>query len=536
MTKLDITSGKVDQVKGTTAAPTDMRMDGTWYSLYNTTATAGDALKDTDGKAIAVDNTYEFVVINGYVYNAELVTGSATKVGLITGVTSNTDFDGYVQARMMLTDGSVVDAYMSEVKSDASSSKTLATTDIGKLVTYEQDGDRYKLYFVGKDYAQDTNDAKAMAGYDAVAGITDGTVSSGSWDEDAGTVAGKKVNDSAVVFVQSIKSATDNTKEYKVISGKDLNSWKSDWGDIGGGLYSNSGLGYLDVVVIGVSTYKATPGATTNFGYVTSNVSIGSDSISFYLWDGSAEKSIEVTEKVSSNSAVKKGAVVSFDWDGDNVVKNVTAVGDLGAIEYSNGTQVKIDGTGYDLADDVTILNVNSDKQEGIPGSAITEAQEDVGGWTYSNAYYQLNSDGEIELLVVDVQNNRWSGANKVLVGKLSPSKDVINDALTAAGDNGTVVVTGTLPASGVSQIKAGQTLVLTSAQTTSSLEALTADAGATLVIQKESTGNNVSANKWFHGANGSATAYSGQKVPAATYEYSSDADGNTNAGWVRPN
>ena len=87
-----------------------------------------------------------------------------------------------------------------------------------------------------------------------------------------------------------------------------------------------------------------------------------------------------------------------------------------------------------------------------------------------------------------------------------------------------------------MNQIKAGQTLVLTSAQTTSSLEALTADAGATLVIQKESTGNNVSANKWFHGANGSATAYSGQKVPAATYEYSSDADGNTNAGWVRPN
>lgn len=98
----------------------------------------------------------------------------------------------------------------------------------------------------------------------------------------------------------------------------------------------------------------------------------------------------------------------------------------------------------------------------------------------------------------------------------------------------GTVVVTGTLPASGVNQIEADD-LGSHFGATTSSLEALKANAGATLVIQKESTGNNVTANKWFHGTDGSAAAYSGQKVPAATYKYSSDADGSSHAGWVCP-
>ena len=141
-----------------------------------------------------------------------------------------------------------------------------------------------------------------------------------------------------------------------------------------------------------------------------------------------------------------------------------------------------------------------------------------------------------MKIVVVDVVNNKMADvAQPVAVETANPSATDVNNALTAAGSNGTVVVTGTLPASGVSHIGAGQTLVLTSAQTTSSLEALKANAGATLVIQKESTGNNVTADKWFHGTDGSAAAYSGQKVPAATYKYSSDADGSSHAGWVCP-
>lgn len=174
---------------------------------------------------------------------------------------------------------------------------------------------------------------------------------------------------------------------------------------------------------------------------------------------------------------------------------------------------------------DTKVILINSDDsgdQVGVPGNALSADYEadEIGdsGYYYNNAKYILDGapgdDVDVKIVVVDVVNNKMADvAQPVAVETANPSATDVNNALTAAGSNGTVVVTGTLPASGVSHIGAGQTLVLTSAQTTSSLEALKANAGATLVIQKESTGNNVTADKWFHGTDGSAAAYSGQKV-----------------------
>ena len=292
--------------------------------------------------------------------------------------------------------------------------------------------------------------------------------------------------------------------------------------------------------------------SNANYAYVVeSSYTSSSDYKTYSIFDG--EKTIEVTEKTSASRAV--GDIIGYESIEDGVIKDVTlytagagyTVGALRGID-ADGKGFTVDGKDhYNVTADTKVILINSDDsgdQVGVPGNALSADYEadEIGdsGYYYNNAKYILDGapgdDVDVKIVVVDVVNNKMAGVTQpVAVETANPSATAINNALTAAGSNGTVVVTGTLPASGVSQIGAGQTLVLTSAQTTSSLEALKANAGATLVIQKESTGNNVTADKWFHGTDGSATAYSGQKVPAATYKYSSDADGSGHAGWVCP-
>ena len=324
------------------------------------------------------------------------------------------------------------------------------------------------------------------------------------------------MNDSAVVFVASKKSASNNDVVYKVITGKQLNDWKTNFGTVGVGLKNNSGLGYLDVAFV-KDTTAVTPNTTTKYAYVTSDIAAGTDFVTYSIWDGSSEKSIEVTEKTTSPNAAKN-TVISFDWDGEGVVKNVEKVSDFGAIQYSNGKQVKINGKGYDLADDVTILNVDTDKKEGVPGTAINEAQKDSDGNYYYNAFYVYDAaDDEIDLLVIDVKNNKWTGKSGVVTEVKGTTATEINTALDAAGDNGTVVVTGTLPDSGVQALKAGQTLIVNAAQTVTALDNISGANGAKLVLNAASSDKTSAVSTKFFTTTSTAVA-NGANIPAATY------------------
>ena len=504
VTKLTTTEGKTEQIKTASSATTDMKVGGTWYTLLT-------GLKDDNNNQIAVDTTYKFAAVDGYVYYAEKVSGGATKVALVTGVSSNTNFDGYVQTRLMLTDGTEITDYMGEIEQD---DDRMENIEAGSLVAYEKDDDHYNLFLIGKDYTDAKNDDKAKASYDSVVGVTNESsydVNGAAWNKETKTVAGTKVNDSAVVFVASKKSASKNDVVYKVITGKQLNDWKTNFGTAGVGLKNNSGLGYLDVAYV-TGTNAVTPNTTTKYAYVTSDIAAGTDFVTYSIWDGSSEKSIEVTEKVTSTNAAKN-TVISFDWDGEGVVKNVEKVSDFGAIQYSNGKQVKINGKGYDLADDVTILNVDTDKKEGVPGTAINEAQKDSDGNYYYNAIYVYDAaDDEIDLLVIDVKNNKWTGKSEVVTEGTTAAE--INAALDAAGDNGTVVVTGTLPDSGVQALKAGQTLIVNAAQTYAKVAAVGAEAGAKLVL-KQATSDNAKGDVF---KDKDSTSYKNSKVKADTY------------------
>ena len=405
LTEATTMSGEVNEVsKNSSNQVNKVKVDGEWYTLGQQDGTATPVV-DKDGNELSYKSTYDFVLYNGYVVVADKTLGNGTKIAVITGTTSNSDYDGNTQVRLLLADGTTVEGY-------AKTASGANTT--GGLVTYTIKDGIYQLK------AASNTDDETRAGYDAY-------VSGAGWDKDAKTVAGKKINDSAVVFVQYDKDLSTSAIEqgFKVTTGAEINSWKAaTWGTAGEVLYNNTGLGYADVVYIVGNAQTATPGIKSNAAYITSGITQGSDSTgdysAFTIWDGT--DSINVIVRSTLTSGITKGAVITFDWDGENELKNVVAVDaatKTGALTFSNGKQVKIDTTGYDLADDVTIINVSTKDYAGVAGNAIaTAAQTSTVGTYNKNCWYTTNGDGEIDLLVIDVTSNKLDnvGAGTVVV------------------------------------------------------------------------------------------------------------------------
>ena len=395
VTKANTMSGKVTETSKNSATPAKVNkvlVDGTWYTLGQVNGSA--PLTDDNSQELDYGTSYDFALFNGYVVNADKVQGNGSKVAVISGVTTNQDFDGNYQVRLLLADGTTVEGYakLGGVGANAQ----------GDLVTYTIKDGVYQLK------AAANTDDETRAGYDVYA-------SGAGWNKTAKTVAGQKVNDSAVVFVQYDKDLTTATIEpaFKVITGSELNSWKSaTWGTSGEVLYNNSGLGYADIVYVVGAAQAATPGIKTNTAYVTSGVTQGSDNTgdysAFTIWDGTESTNVIVR---SSLVGVSKGSVITFDWDGDNELKNVSVLNTQAALIYSNGKQIRLNNNGYDLADDATIINVSTKDKAGVGGNAITTAaQTSTSGVYYFNCWYKLNGDGDIELLVVDVTSNKLDG------------------------------------------------------------------------------------------------------------------------------
>lgn len=470
-----VVEGKVDAVRratvGGSAQPevTAVQVNGEWYNLVATSNTTdlavnGSVIVDDKDDALALDSTYKLYVRGGYVYAADIVTSGGTSIAVITGVTNNQDFDGNVQLRILKADGETVTGYMSWASAypivDVDGNDLYSE---GNVVAYTVSNDVYTLYPLGNQNSTAADNLKAMSGYNVATGIANANANTApvvngpafvaAANGNPATIAGVRVNDDAVVFVQydSNTGKAGLQSAWKVISGKEVNAWKTNYGTAGAGLYKTSGLGFLDVAFITMANANVMlPGSSSQYAYVTSAISYGSDYATYSIWDGTSESSITVTEKTSASNAAK-GAVISYDWDGADVIKNVEVIANRGALTYSNGAQVKISGIAYDLADNVVILNVDTDKKVGISGTAISKAQmtlvDDV---YYQNVAYKLNSDGEIAALVVDVVNNEWIGAgtyNDVL-GTMVVGAGVTADALKNMQD-GVYVPTDTAFAPG---------------------------------------------------------------------------------------
>lgn len=148
------------------------------------------------------------------------------------------------------------------------------------------------------------------------------------------------------------------------------------------------------------------------------------------MWDGTEEQTVIVRKAITS-LGVSKGSAISYDWNAENELTNVAPIGTVGALTYANDGQVKIGTAGYELADDVTIINVSTKDQAKVEGNNIAyAAQTDVEGIYYNNCWYVYDSaDKEIDLLIIDVTSNKLvgTGAGTVAVGSNLTVNDIKN-------------------------------------------------------------------------------------------------------------
>ena len=402
-----LASAKVTEVgenSDTPALVNRILVDGTWYTLGE--ENNGDPIKDDSmTNELDYNTTYNLVICNGYVVNAEKVVGGNSKVAVITGSTGVRDYDGNYQVRLLLADGSTVEGFMDGVATGND------TNDVGKFVSYTIEDGIYKAVAVAN------TDETTKAGYDHYASGTKFDESEGYLTL-TGTPSNKKVNKDAVVFVQYDSELGNKNgsnqwimdQAFRVTNGAELNSWKKDYGTAVHVLWNDAGLGYADVVYIVGAANEGTPGTTSNYGYITSAVTKGSDDSGVYcaftIWDGTDSTSVIVR---ASSVGVSKGDVISFTWGDGNEIKIDSEITGTDALVYSNGEQVRLGDTGYDLADDVTIINVNTKDVEGVGGNAITTAaQTSTPGEYYYNCWYKLSDDNtEIVLLVIDVTDGK---------------------------------------------------------------------------------------------------------------------------------
>ena len=402
VTEADTLSGKVTEVGYKTGTLVNrILVDGTWYNLGLNDMSTTAYVQDKTPAPLNYGNTYDMALYNGYVVDADKVVGGNAKLAVLTGVTTNQDFDGNYQVRLLLANGETVEGF-ADIEAVSTTGILTPDTKVGALVSYTMEDGIY----VCKDVS-----GSEKAGYD---NWTTGT----GYDKTNGYISGpnKKINNSAVVFVMYDSDLTTANMQpaFRVTTGSELNSWKSNYGSSAEILWNNAGLNYADVVYIVGAAQVPTPGTVSNYGYITSAITAGNDDSgdysAFTMWDGS--NTISVITRSSLNGA-SKGDVISFDWDGATEIKNITKITatHTAALMYTNGEQVRLNGTGYDLADDVTIINVNTKDVEGVGGSAITTAaQSSTPNVYYYNCWYQI-SDGEVSLLVIDVTNGYLNGA-----------------------------------------------------------------------------------------------------------------------------
>ena len=202
--------------------------------------------------------------------------------------------------------------------------------------------------------------------------------------------------------------------------------------------------------------------------------------------EGLSDGVIGTIEDVDNNFGLKDGAVYGVNDKQD---------------------KVSLDGTNTNkITSDTVVLYVDTDNNKGYTEGSIAEA-DDFNNGKIANVMYKLDGtapDSDLALIVIDVKNKLRGEFNLV-----NNSAANINAAL-AKGD----VIVADLPATGTVTVPAGKTLTVTNAQTYDKVAAVSAKAGAKLVL-KQATSDKANGNVFKDKNNAS---YTGFKVKADTY------------------
>ena len=509
------------KITGTKTNPNQYLINGTWYVEG----------KNADMNSAKSGDTVNAYVVNGVAFYAKRASGENSTLSDVavvlavgtdiqgdkakilkmdkTGSTEIVDIDndpgaGYV-AKGALKEGAV---YEYSVKSGEYRFKELSTTK-------DYFGDYTAL---GKGAPDQSTMSSGTANSPAYDGLTvDGAANVKK------TIGDVTVDDSAKIIL--ITNYDKSNADYKVITGKQFKSLAV--GSNSNNALTKGGIAAFTSKVDGVTrvTYGvvAVKGIADSFVtndhycYVTSDAyKIDGGYVVYNIWTGTEEVTVQEkgTDLRVKGDVLGYSSITKEEGLSDGVIGTIEDVDDSfglkdGAVYGVNDKQdkVSLDGTNTNkITSDTVVLYVDTDGNKGYTEGSIAEA-DDFNNGKIANVMYKLDGtapDADLALIVVDVKNKLRGEFN--LVGN---SADDINAAL----NKGNVIVAD-LPATGTVTVPAGKTLTVTNAQTYAKVAAVSAKAGAKLVL-KQATSDEANGNVFKDKNNAS---YSGSKVKADTY------------------
>ena len=424
ITKAGTIEGEVTGVR--TGSPDEVKIGDDWYKMATNTQTP------------AVGDKGVFVVVNGYVYDADASGSSKDILYISANEAGETKLgnDVTVEAKAYFTDGTnkvikidkINGADLATTGSLTSANPKVAKDDIKNMMfTYSTDSDgNYELKELA-DADQTTAKIgsaklnKNTAGYDAYNG-TEGAYSNGNNKLDSGSIA-----DDAVIFVQA-------NNEVKVLTGKTVKNWNTVSGSptfTGKGVLTSesNGIQYAKVAAMTVDT-ATVPGANGDklYGYLTADPYTtkyeNENVVAYPIWTGS--ENTTVYEKGSAiKDGVKAGDAIQYHLDGNFVgvdagltdTANAYAItgfdyeaeGEMALVKYADGAASTLT-----LDEDCVFIGIDDSAKTGVEGdmSAVSLAQQDQYGNYYANAYVMTDGSGKILAVIFD--NDKLDMANAI--------------------------------------------------------------------------------------------------------------------------
>ena len=401
-----VLSNTVSRVSGS-----DVTIDGKTYTNYNKTATYTAGSKVSDA-----------VIVNDYIFLVDSTgTVNADDYAVVVNATNGVNSVSGKQAKLLFSDGSkvIVDT------------KANYTGLVGKLVTYTKNSsDEYTLTAAVVD-AKDVNNT----GFDAIVAPSAGvdydkqTISITGNDVSSSKVkyiSGNAIADDAVIFVKAEGGDT-----YKVITGAQLK--KTSASTVG--VYvayadKSSSTGYNTVKLAYITTGdKDVKSGESQYGYLVKAPGIvenkdGDKVVELQLWTGSKVETFNTTaqsftingESKKLMDTLNKRDVIKFTANSDGEIDGIDAIIDsdntsdsaVAAITSFDGQYIRFgsDTTRYEIVKDTVILYIDNDEVVGYEKGNIQLGSDKNSSTKYENACYIANSDNELDLLVIDINND----------------------------------------------------------------------------------------------------------------------------------
>ena len=443
------------EVTGTRNNGAEGLIDGTWYTSL------------VSGETFNVGDTVDVVTVGKYAFNIEISDTTATSADVlyVDDLEIKTGLNAGLNAKLYFTDGTSKEALISKIDGYSVKTTTLAAGDDNKvyvsagsqvwaddstngatnskkvgtnnlkdtIYTFTTDGDKYEIKTISN------NNKAGFKGQDTVSKYKSETLTLTS-----GTA---KIADTAVIFVEG-------TDDVKVLSGATINAWGDQEVTVTSGriLYSEAnGFKYAQVGAMVLSVEIPDADGDTAYGYVTADPYLikedGTNYIQYTLWTADGEK--VVREKVSS-TAIKKGDFVSYNVGDGTTVKEVAEALTAGAVTaYAGGediNMVQADNSAISpfankMADDATVVYVNTADTKGVDGGKIRTASKDSNDKYIANVMYKLDNENKVEVLFVDVNNDLEAVDNPVVADNKKAVEDAVStlkSAVTTGSANGT--------------------------------------------------------------------------------------------------